>query len=138
MNKELIMKRLMAGEDAQAIADEVAKLLNDAVKDYEALKEMGEKKRLEEEARAKAEAELKARGNELLEHALDYIDAYVELAHPEVVGEINPMTVDELREVVDQSIPLLKLGKNVKNMTIKTGAEADRIINEFLKSFKLI
>lgn len=138
MNKELIMKRLMAGEDAQAIADEVAKLLNDAVKDYEALKEMEEKKRLEEEARAKAEAELKARGNELLEHALDYIDAYVELAYPEVVGEINPMTVDELREMVDQSIPLLKLGKNVKNMTIKTGAEADRIINEFLKSFKLI
>lgn len=138
MNKELIMKRLMAGEDAQAIADEVAKLLNEAVKEYEIQKEMEEKKRLEEEARAKAEAELKARGNELLEHALDYIDAYVEQVHPEVVGEINPMTVDELREVVDQSIPLLKLGKNVKKMTVKTGAEADRIINEFLKSFKLI
>lgn len=134
MNKELIMKRLMAGEDAQTIADEVAKLLNDAVKEYEIQKELEEKKRLEEAAKA----ELKARGDELLEHALDYIDAYVELAHPEVVGEINPMTVDELREVVNQSIPLLKLGKSVKKMTVKTGAEADKIINEFLKSFKLI
>lgn len=138
MNKELIMKRLMAGEDAQTIADEVAKLLNDAVREWEIQKKLEEQRCLEEEARAKAEAELKARGDELLEHALDYIDAYVELVHPEVMGEINPMTVDELREVVNQSIPLLKLGKSVKKMTVKTGAEADKIINEFLKSFKLI
>ena len=138
MNKELIMKRLMAGEDIQTIADEVTKLLNETAKEYKIQKEIEDKKRLEEETRAKAEAELKARGDELLEHALEFIDAYVELVYPEVVDEINSMTVDELREVISQSIPLLKLGKNVKKMTIKTGAEADKIINEFLKSFKLI
>lgn len=132
INKELIMKRLAAGEDAQVIADEMAKLINDAVAAHE--EEMAAKAAAEAEAK-----ELEARAQDCLLTASDYINAYVELKHPDL--EFPALSAAELREIIEQSLPLLKMGskviKSAKKISKKDVADVDSILNEFLKAMKL-
>lgn len=126
MTKELIMKRLAAGEDAQVIADEMAKLINEAVAAHE-----------EEVAKEQAKKERENQAAMMLEDAVIAINSYVDLVHPEL--DFPPLTVKELREIINQSLPLLKAGtkviKTAKKVTDPN--EVDKILNEFLKAMKL-
>ena len=135
MNKELIMKRLHSGENVEAIAAELTAMLNEANKAYEAEVEAA---RVEAERKAKEEAERKAIEQEAeyyLSTAVDNIKEYVILMHPD--EELLPFTTAELREIIDQSIPLLKMGKKVVKHAKFTADEVDEVLKDFLKMFKL-
>lgn len=126
MTKELIMKRLAAGEDAQVIADEMAKLINEAVAAHE-----------EEVAKEQVKKERENQAAMMLEDAVIAINSYVDLVHPEL--DFPPLTAKELREIINQSLPLLKAGtkmiKTAKKVTDPN--EVDKILNDFLKAMKL-
>jgi hypothetical protein len=135
MNKELIMKRLAAGENVEAIAAELTAMLNEANKAYEAEVEAA---RAEAERKAKEEAERKEIEHEAmgwLKDAVDGIKEYVFLMHPDV--EPIPLTVEELREIIEQSLPLLQMGKKVVKHAKFTADEVDEVLKDFLKMFKL-
>ena len=135
MNKELIMKRLHSGENVEAIAAELTAMLNEANKAYEAEVEAA---RVEAERKAKEEAERKEIEHEAegwLQDAVEAIQEYVFLMHPGM--EPIPFTAAELREIIDQSIPLLKMGKKVVKRAKVSADEVDKALNEFLRMFKL-
>lgn len=139
MNKELIMKRLAAGENVEAIAAELTAMLNEANKAYEAEVEAA---RAEAERKAKEEAERKEIEHEAmgwLKDAVDGIKEYVFLMHPEMRAdmELIPLTVAELREIIEQSLPLLQMGKKVVKHAKFTADEVDEVLKDFLKMFKL-
>ena len=135
MNKELIMKRLHSGENVEVIAAELTAMLNEANKAYEAEVEAA---RVEAERKAKEEAERKAIEEEAeyyLSTAVDNIKEYVILMHPD--AELLPFTAAELREIIEQFLPLLKMGKKVVKHAKFTADEVDEVLKDFLRMFKL-
>ena len=109
-NKETILARLRNGEDAQVIANEMAELVNEAIKEVQEQKE-------KEEA-ALREKEKVAELNTIVEDFGKWLIKYYEIDEP--LGHIDTKeiieTIDELVEnlkalaALDKKIPVKKEG----------------------------
>ena len=94
--KEDILKRLQTGEDVQSIGDEIAKVINDALNEYEALKtaEAIEKKKQELIKQRYAEA------RHVTDALCDFLEKYGGM----------PKTTEEQRAEIARSLPELAEG----------------------------
>lgn len=120
--KEDIMTRLAKGEDAQTIADEMAKTLNEAVQ---------EQKQTNDKA---------AQREELIDATYNALNLYMEYfgADEEVTVEEATAIVDEIIELVEVCGPLLNLLEKheVKPVTARLSSkDPDKAISDFLKVF---
>lgn len=110
-NEKDILARLQNGEDAMAIADEIALMLNSANNTYLAQKKAEEeaKKKAEEEAEAKRKNE-DAITNEIASAVMEYI----ELAAPDLVLEDgDALDGADVRKFLDSMIPLISILKEL-------------------------
>ena len=115
MTKEMIFKRLMAGEDATVIGTELVAMLNEAVKEKQAADEA---KRKEEEAMAwqMKDAEV------LAEVMNDYFKKYCGATADMITAEGLVMAADDLAKmlkVVDKVVDTVNEVKSTPKLTIK-------------------
>lgn len=121
---EDILKRLMNGESADAIAKEFTDALNNAMQEMEAQKEATQK--------------LMDTQN-LIDVVIDYVKKY----YPEVVADIKEfdLSAEELIEALDTSLPkivelnnaVVELDKLLTPVAKKPAADAEDSILRFLK-----
>ena len=151
MTKEMILKRLMAGEDATVIGNELVAMLNEAVKEKQAAEEA---KRKEEEAKA-----WQIKDAEVLADVMnDYFKKYCGATEDMVNAEGLVMAADDLAKmlkVVDKVVdsvneikattPKLTIKEKKQGepekVTVKTGKDAEDWIEEafadFFKAFNI-
>lgn len=125
---EDILKRLMNGESADAIAKEFTDALNNAMQEMEAQKEAEHQK----------EQKLMDTQN-LIDVVIDYIKKY----YPEVVADVKSfdLSAEELIEALDESLPkvvelnkaVIELDKLLTPVAKKPAADAEDSILRFLK-----
>ena len=141
-NEKDILARLQNGEDAQAIADEFAKLLNNANKTY-----TDEIKKAEAEARAKQiQEEKETELTVILEDLKDWMSRYYP-KHDEIITQsfdensIKDViaSIDAIFELIDVGFATLFTAKSpVAKKTVekvdRKAKPADDVINDFLKS----
>ena len=141
-NEKDILARLQNGEDAQTIADEFAKLLNNANKTY-----TDEVKKAEAEAKAKQiQQDKEDELDEILEYLKDWMRRYYP-KHDKVILESFDgnstkdviASIDAIFELIDLDFATIFTAKNplVKKTAVKTDRKArpaDDVINDFLKS----
>ncbi len=96
--KEDILKRLQAGEEVQSIGDEIAKVINDALNEYEALKTA--------EAVAKKKQEFVKQRDADARHVADAMCDFLEK-----YGGM-PKATEEQRAEIARSLPELAEGTN--------------------------
>lgn len=98
------LERLRNGEDANAIANEITKALNDSIKAKADEDEKAEKAKLDEEIAARkrkveiAEQDMEAYLDVMYDYVNDYLDAYAD-AHEQKVAET--MSKEELKSLLD-------------------------------------
>jgi hypothetical protein len=140
-DEKTILARLQNGEDAQAIANEMAAMINAANKAYT------DQKAAEEAAKAaaaKAEVQKKEELQSILDLFCDWFGTYYNMDVAEIKSELK---ADQVIELIDsfkeymEAIKGLETMFNVKNATkpavkvIKSNTKlnADETINDFLK-----
>lgn len=135
MNKNDILARLQAGENAQAIADEMAKMLNDANAEFETAKR----------AEADKKADKEAAANLIVDAILDYIN----IVDPDLCAKLDETDLDtaEVMTALDQIIEMLSALKGLTDLLEKPAekpakvtvkrANPDKVINDFLNSIGL-
>lgn len=126
----VILSRLQNGESSQNIADEMASLLNEAIRENEVIKqkEAEEKARIEEENAAREAKEKEA--NEYLEIIIDCINQYVALVYPEFIKYANDITTKDLEETIEQTFILLATSERVmKDIKSKVSTTKEKIAN---------
>lgn len=135
MNKNDILARLQAGENAQAIADEMAKMLNDANAEFETAKR----------AEADKKADKEAAANLIVDAILDYIN----IVDPDLCAKLDEADLDtaEVMTALDQIIEMLSALKGLTDLLEKPAekpakvtvkrANPDKVINDFLNSIGL-
>ena len=104
MNRDELLKRLMAGENAQDIADKFVSALNAAVEEQKRVEAETEAKRKEEEARAKREADI----NGTAEKAANAVNELIRTMYPELADSTEQITGHMMRDMVDSSYALVK------------------------------
>lgn len=133
-----ILARLQNGEDAQAIANEFAALINSATKAYAE----------EQKAAEKTKVQKKESMEEILVHLRKWFKTYYNVDE----GTLKGLTADSVIELVDSTkeyidamtdlVSVLEkapaAGKDIAMCTIPTGvkktaANADAVLNDFLK-----
>lgn len=142
-NEKDILARLQNGEDAQAIADEFAKLLNNANKTY-----TEEQKKAEAEAKAKQiqqdkEDELAI----ILEDLKDWMRRYYPKHDEIIIQSFDETSTKDVISMIDGIFELIDLGfaslmtikspvekKTADSVTGRKAKPADDVINDFLKS----
>ena len=107
-----IYTRLQNGEDAQAIADEMAKALNDAIN-----------KQLKYEEEHKADAVKKQDLKVIMDKINDFIETYYNDIYDE---ELRNITVDEVLEAVDKSVEDLRKLHNAIGSLEKLLTQAEK------------
>ena len=141
-NEKDILARLQNGEDAQTIADEFAKLLNNANKTY-----TDEVKKAEAEAKAKQiQQDKEDELADILEELKDWMRRYYS-KHDKIILESFDgnstkdviATIDGIFELIDLGFAsLVKIQNPVAKKTVakvdRKAKPADDIINDFLKS----
>jgi hypothetical protein len=138
---EDILARLRNGEDAQAIANQIADHLNDAVKAYE---DEEAKKREVQMKKDAQEAEL----DEIAETIADAIMDYMCVQDPSLTDVFakDPIEPSYVRQALDVSQPMMGLLKSLSGPVEKdknsktiekvyTGDEAKRIADKVEKMF---
>lgn len=120
--KEDIIARLAKGEDAQTIADEMAKTLNDAVQEQKQTDTKAEKREA------------------LIDATYEALNLYMEYfgADEEITIEEVTAIVDEIIEVVEACGPLFELmeKREAKPVTARfPSKDPDKAISDFLKVF---
>ena len=141
-NEKDILARLQNGEDAQAIADEFAKLLNNANKTY-----TDEVKKAEAEAKAKQiQQDKEDELDEILEYLKDWMRRYYPKHDKVILESFDGNSTKDVIASIDAIFELIDVGfaslLNIKSpVAKKTVAKADRkarpaddVINDFLKS----
>lgn len=98
--KTEIVARLMNGESAEVLAEELSVALNSAVSEAKAAKEA--------EAKAKA-AEAKKIKNELAAELLDALDAYLNFAFPDLSDLTEDVEVEDVHELFEGVIAAVEL-----------------------------
>ena len=125
---EDILKRLMNGESADAIAKEFTDALNNAMQEMEAQKEAEHQK-----------VQKLMDTQNLIDVVIDYIKKY----YPEVVADVTSfdLSAEELIEALDESLPkvvelnkaVVELDKLLTPVAKKPAADAEDSILRFLK-----
>ena len=133
-DEKVILARLQNGEDAQAIANEMADMINKANKMYaDEVAKAEEAKRAEEQKKAIQEQKIADLQNILDEFAVWFQEYYNIDASDELKAESIMELIDEIQVWTDA---LKYLGAvSVKKPTVKVTKKAsvDDTINQFLK-----
>lgn len=122
-----ILARLQKGETADAIAEEFANMINDAIKLNDA---EVQKKKAEEEKNAKLDACAIKMGEAIKE--------YIAIAEPELAAEAEDEILDAkaIRDAMDGIIAAVKFSLSAyEKLNASANGSADDIIGNFLKNF---
>lgn len=119
--KEDIMARLAKGEDAQSIADEMAKVLNEAVQETK-----------EQDDKADLRATINEKATDLVNLLLEYFDVD-ETTDAEEMSELT----DYFLDTIEAAMPLLEVLEKYedKPVSVVTAKTSDKAISDFLKMF---
>ena len=115
-DKDTILARLQNGEDAQAIANEIADVLNSAVAEHIEAKEAAAKINQKKDA---------------AQNVIDTIFNFIEVYYPEIYSDdIRDFTGADLIEMIDEAVAeTMKVKKSIKNLE-KLFEDMKRIENE--------
>lgn len=120
--KEDIIARLAKGEDAQSIADEMAKTLNEAVQETK-----------DQDNKANLRAAINEKSTELMNLLLEYFN----IDETCTTDEMASLT-DQLLDTIEAVVPLIEVIEKYddKNASTRTTAKtSDKVISDFLKVF---
>ena len=144
MTKEMIFERLMAGEDATVIGNELVAMLNEAVKEKEVADEA---KRKEEEAKAWQMKDAEVLADVMNDYFKKYCGATEDMVNAEglvaAADDLGKMlkvvdkvvdSVNEIKATPKLTIKEKKQGEPEK-VTVKTGKDAENWIEDAFADF---
>ena len=120
--KEDIIARLAKGEDAQSIADEMAKTLNEAVQETK-----------DQDNKASLRAAINEKSTDLMNLLLEYFD----IDETCTTDEMASLT-DQLLDTIEAVVPLIEVIEKYDDKSASTRTTAktsDKVISDFLKVF---
>ena len=120
--KEDIIARLAKGEDAQSIADEMAKTLNEAVQETK-----------DQDNKTNLRAAINEKATELMNLLLEYFDVDETCTTDEMAS-----LTDQLLDTIEAVVPLLEVIEKYDDKSASTRTTAktsDKVISDFLKVF---
>lgn len=120
--KEDIIARLAKGEDAQSIADEMAKTLNEAVQETK-----------DQDNKANLRAAINEKSTDLMNLLLEYFD----IDETCTTDEMASLT-DQLLDTIEAVVPLIEVIEKYDDKSASTRTTAktsDKVISDFLKVF---
>ena len=120
--KEDIIARLAKGEDAQSIADEMAKTLNEAVQETK-----------DQDNKTNLRAAINEKSTELMNLLLEYFG----IDETCTTDEMASLT-DQLLDTIEAVVPLIEVIEKYDDKDISTRTTAktsDKVISDFLKVF---
>lgn len=120
--KEDIIARLAKGEDAQSIADEMAKTLNEAVQETK-----------EQDDKATLRVAINEKATDLVKLLLEYFDVD-EICTAEEMTELT----DQFLDTIEAVMPLIEVMEKYDDKSASTRTTAktsDKAISDFLKVF---
>lgn len=120
--KEDIIARLAKGEDAQSIADEMAKTLNEAVQETK-----------DQDNKANLRAAINEKTTDLVNLLLKYFDVDETCTTDEMAS-----LTDQLLDTLEAVMPLIEVMEKYDNKdasTHTTAKTSDKVISDFLKVF---
>ena len=143
MTKEMIFERLMAGEDATMIGNELVAMLNEAVKEKEVADEA---KRKEEEAKAWQMKDAEVLADVMNDYFKKYCGATEDMVNAEglvaAADDLGKMlkVVDKVVDSVNNSVNEIKATKHKElpvkiTLDKKTGKEAEDWIEDVFADF---
>ena len=116
MDKNVILERLMRGEDAEAIAKEFTDMLNEANKEY---------------AEKKEKVQMKEELQDIIDMFMEWLNRYYEIPSEREVR------ADEVIDLIDGLKGYAAALSAMKPMLEKTKADNyDEVLEEFLKGMK--
>lgn len=120
--KEDIIARLAKGEDAQSIADEMAKTLNEAVQETK-----------DQDNKTNLRAAINEKATDLVNLLLEYFD----VDDTYTTDEMTSLT-DQFLDTIEAVMPLIEVMEKYDNKSASTRTTAktsDKAISDFLKVF---
>lgn len=120
--KEDIIARLAKGEDAQSIADEMAKVLNEAVQETK-----------EQDNKVDLRASINEKATDLVNLLLEYFD----VDDTCTTDEMTSLT-DQFLDTIEAVMPLIEVMEKYENKDTPvrvTAKTSDKAISDFLKMF---
>lgn len=120
--KEDIIARLAKGEDAQSIADEMAKTLNEAVQETK-----------DQDNKTNLRAAINEKSTELMNLLLEYFGVDETCTTDEMAS-----LTDQLLDTIEAVVPLIEVIEKYddKDTSTRTTAKtSDKVISDFLKVF---
>lgn len=120
--KEDIIARLAKGEDAQSIADEMAKTLNEAVQETK-----------DQDNKTNLRAAINEKSTELMNLLLEYFNVDETCTTDEMAS-----LTDQLLDTIEAVVPLIEVIEKYddKGTSTRTTAKtSDKVISDFLKVF---
>lgn len=120
--KEDIIARLAKGEDAQSIADEMAKTLNEAVQETK-----------DQDNKTNLRAAINEKSTELMNLLLEYFG----IDETCTTDEMASLT-DQLLDTIEAVVPLIEVIEKYDDKSASTRTTAktsDKVISDFLKVF---
>jgi hypothetical protein len=120
--KEDIIARLAKGEDAQSIADEMAKTLNEAVQETK-----------DQDNKTNLRAAINEKSTDLMNLLLEYFDVDETCTTDEMAS-----LTDQLLDTIEAVVPLIEVIEKYDDKSASTRTTAktsDKVISDFLKVF---
>ena len=120
--KEDIIARLAKGEDAQSIADEMAKTLNEAVQETK-----------DQDNKTNLRAAINEKSTDLMNLLLEYFDVDETCTTDEMAS-----LTDQLLDTIEAIVPLIEVIEKYDDKSASTRTTAktsDKVISDFLKVF---
>ena len=120
--KEDIIARLAKGEDAQSIADEMAKTLNEAVQETK-----------DQDNKTNLRAAINEKSTDLMNLLLEYFDVDETCTTDEMAS-----LTDQLLDTIEAVVPLIAVIEKYDDKSASTRTTAktsDKVISDFLKVF---
>ena len=120
--KEDIIARLAKGEDAQSIADEMAKTLNEAVQETK-----------DQDNKTNLRAAINEKSTDLMNLLLEYFDVDETCTTDEMAS-----LTDQLLDTIEAVVPLIEVIEKYDDKSASTRTTAktsDKVISDFLKAF---
>lgn len=120
--KEDIIARLAKGEDAQSIADEMAKTLNEAVQETK-----------DQDSKTNLRATINEKATDLMNLLLQYFDVD-EICTTDEMASLT----DQLLDTIEAVVPLIEVIEKYDDKSASTRTTAktsDKVISDFLKVF---
>lgn len=120
--KEDIIARLAKGEDAQSIADEMAKTLNEAVQETK-----------DQDNKTNLRAAINEKSTDLMNLLLEYFN----IDETCTTDEMASLT-DQLLDTIEAVVPLIEVIEKYDDKSASTRTTAktsDKVISDFLKVF---